>query len=130
MLRRRMRSERGAVIVEFALVVPILIVLVMGIAEFGHAFFAHATMAGAAREGVRAMALGTGSPSTVAHNTLDPAGLGGAAVGTGSACPATAPAPPAVPPNATVTITYSLPSLTGMFGPFNLSATGVMRCNG
>ncbi len=42
MLRRRMRSERGAAVVEFALVVPILIALVFGIAEFGRAYFTRA----------------------------------------------------------------------------------------
>ena len=56
-----MKSERGAAAVEFALVVPILIVLVLGIAEFGRAFFIQSTISGAAREGVRRMALLTDS---------------------------------------------------------------------
>ena len=42
---------------EFALIVPLLIVLVLGIAEFGHAFQVQGTLSAAAREGVRLMAL-------------------------------------------------------------------------
>ena len=42
---------------EFAFIVPLLILLVLGIAEFGHAFQVQGTLSAAAREGVRAMAL-------------------------------------------------------------------------
>ena len=35
---KRMRDERGATAVEFALILPLLLVLVLGIAEFGRAF--------------------------------------------------------------------------------------------
>src|SRR3954469_25030974 len=56
-MRRRLREQRGASAVEFAFVVPLLIMLVLGIAEFGHAFQVQGTLSAAAREGVRAMAL-------------------------------------------------------------------------
>ena len=42
---------------EFALVVPLLLVLVLGIVEFGRAYYIQTTLSGAAREGVREMAL-------------------------------------------------------------------------
>ena len=54
---KRLRDERGATAVEFAFIVPLLIVLVLGIAEFGHAFQVQGTLSAAAREGVRVMAL-------------------------------------------------------------------------
>ena len=57
MTRKRLRDERGATAVEFAFIVPLLIVLVLGIAEFGHAFQVQGTLSAAAREGVRVMAL-------------------------------------------------------------------------
>ena len=56
-MRRPMRDERGASAVEFAFIVPLLVLLVLGIAEFGHAFQVQGTLSAAAREGVRAMAL-------------------------------------------------------------------------
>ena len=56
-MRKRLRDERGASAVEFAFIVPLLIVLVLGIAEFGHAFQVQGTLSAAAREGVRLMAL-------------------------------------------------------------------------
>ena len=56
-MRNRLRDERGASAVEFAFILPILIVLVLGIAEFGHAFQVQGTLSAAAREGVRVMAL-------------------------------------------------------------------------
>src|SRR3954466_15724984 len=55
-MRIRLREQRGASAVEFALIVPLLIVLVLGIAEFGHAFQVQGTLSAAAREGVRGMA--------------------------------------------------------------------------
>src|SRR5215204_7694956 len=56
-MRKRLHDERGASAVEFAFIVPLLIVLVLGIAEFGHAFQVQGTLSAAAREGVRVMAL-------------------------------------------------------------------------
>jgi len=49
----RARSDRGAAAVEFALVAPILILLVVGIAEFGRAYNVQNSLSAAAREGVR-----------------------------------------------------------------------------
>lgn len=52
------RSERGAAAVEFALVIPLVILLVLGAIDFGLLLQARAQAANAAREGVRAAALG------------------------------------------------------------------------
>jgi Flp pilus assembly protein TadG len=126
-----MKSDRGVAALEFALVAPLLILLVFGIAEFGRAFFIQATMAGAAREGVRAMALATpssGGPAagvTAAQNALG--GITGPTLTPGAACPASS----ATPVNATFTITWNMPAITGLFGAnFNITGKGVMRCNG
>ena len=54
---RRRRSNRGAEVVEFALVVPLLIMLLFGMVGFGHAFMTYHAMAAAAREGVRLAAV-------------------------------------------------------------------------
>ena len=53
----RSRDERGAAAVEFALVLPILILLVFGIIEFGFVFNRWLTVTHAAREGVRVYSL-------------------------------------------------------------------------
>jgi hypothetical protein len=50
---RRRGSERGAVLVEAALVIPILVMLVVGIAEFGFAFRDRLTLQTATRTGAR-----------------------------------------------------------------------------
>jgi len=52
--RSKQRNERGATIVEFAVVFPLVIVLVMGIAEFSLAFKDWLTISHASREGARA----------------------------------------------------------------------------
>ena len=52
-----LHKDRGAAAVEFALVMPVLLSLVVGIAEFGRAYNVQATLSGAAREGVRVMAV-------------------------------------------------------------------------
>ncbi len=48
------RNERGATIIEFAVVFPLIIMLVMGIAEFSLAFKDWLTISHASREGARA----------------------------------------------------------------------------
>lgn len=53
LLKMQRDREVGASIVEFALVVPLLMMLVFGIMEFGIAMAQKATVASAAREGAR-----------------------------------------------------------------------------
>src|SRR5918998_5675406 len=93
-MRTRLHDERGASAVEFAFIVPLLIVLVLGISEFGHAFQVQGTLSAAAREGVRVMAL-QNDPAAArtavrdAATTLDP-GITDAQISISpSSCPAT-----------------------------------------
>ncbi|MGF1596914.1 MAG: TadE/TadG family type IV pilus assembly protein [Acidimicrobiales bacterium] len=53
------RSERGAALVEFALVAPLLLILVFGIIEFGVAFHRSQAVAASAREAARLASLST-----------------------------------------------------------------------
>jgi Flp pilus assembly protein TadG len=55
---RRTAEDRGAAMVEFALVLPLLVMLVFGIISFGRAYNTTISMRSAAREGARAAALG------------------------------------------------------------------------
>jgi Flp pilus assembly protein TadG len=47
------RAERGASAVEFAIVLPVLFLVVAGIVDFGRYFFFEIQLANAAREGAR-----------------------------------------------------------------------------
>jgi Flp pilus assembly protein TadG len=55
--RTHLNCERGASAVEFALVLPLLVLLVFGIAQFGIAFFRYQGVQAAAREGARVASL-------------------------------------------------------------------------
>jgi len=55
---RIIKSEKGASAVEFALILPILIILVFGIVQFGIAFNNYIALTHAAREGARLAAVG------------------------------------------------------------------------
>jgi Flp pilus assembly protein TadG len=52
-VRPTVRDERGQTAVEFALVAPLLIVLLLGIIQFGIAFHNYVTITDAARAGAR-----------------------------------------------------------------------------
>ena len=60
------RDDRGAAAVEFALVLPILLLLLGGIIDFGFAFNTQISLTHAAREGVRVEALDSGDAVEVA----------------------------------------------------------------
>ena len=75
------RGDRGAAFLEFAIIVPILLTLVMGIVEFGRAYNVVISLQGAAREGARVLALGNLSPNMAA---VDAAVRGAVAPGLGA----------------------------------------------
>ena len=56
-LRRRLRSERGAELVETALTLPLILLVVVGIIEFGFVFQKYEIVTNAAREGARVLVL-------------------------------------------------------------------------
>ena len=128
---RHLTRDGGAAAVEFALVVPILLLLVFGIAEFGRAYNIQTTLSGAAREGARTMALendvGAANAATVA--AVQPLGLSGVQVSVSpGACPTTGTT---ASDTVRVTATYQMSFLTNLFGDgVTLTGAGVMRCNG
>src|SRR3954469_15163734 len=113
----RLGDERGASAVEFAFIVPLLIMLVLGIAEFGHAFQVQGTLSAAAREGVRAMAL-QNDPTAArtmarsAASSLNPALTDAQIAITPASCPVTYTSGSSV----TMTISYRMPFFSGYFG--------------
>jgi len=125
--------DRGAAAVEFALLLPVLLLLVFGIIDFGRALNAQVTLTQAAREGARLAALG--EPNVVSRTQAAAAGLSPVAV-TVMACPAGAG--PGVDASVTTSYQFSfvtpIGAIAGMFGgsgfgsPITLTAQGVMPC--
>ncbi len=58
------KRQRGQSLVEFALVLPLLVLILMGILDFGRAFYAYSVVANSAREGAR---VGVVAPTTDAE---------------------------------------------------------------
>jgi Flp pilus assembly protein TadG len=130
-MAQRLRGERGSNAVEFGLIVPILLVLVLGIVEFGHAFQVQGTLSAAAREGARAMALRNDQAQAkdavqAAAGSLNPDITDAQISISPAACPTGLSSQ-----NVTLTVSYPMPFLTGFFGAeIDLTGKGVMRCQG
>ena len=120
-MSRTRRDDRGAVMVEFAIVLPVLLLILLGIIEFGRAYNTQVSIQAAAREGARELAL-RHSSTAVESATRD-----GAPSVTIDGI-AQAPCPAAGDGKAKVTISESFSFLVLPLGPLDLEATGVMRC--
>ena len=121
-------SDRGAAAVEFALVFPVLILVLIGIIEYGAVFNTQLMLTSAAREGARTMAV-TGNVGQARTAVIDaalgltPALTAADIVITPGTCSATT--------NVSVTIDYDKPYLTGMFGAtVALEGKSTRRCFG
>jgi len=147
-IRRRLMCERGAELIEFAIVTPLLLLLVFGIANFGLMFQRYEVLTNAAREGARVAALpdycvgataptctdvtnrvnqylaGSGVSGTTTFLTPAPVNVGGACI---------------TLRGATVTYDYSFIGLGGIIKLFpggsgyttkTLTATALMRYEG
>jgi Flp pilus assembly protein TadG len=120
-------SERGAVAVEFAILLPVLLALVLGTLEFGRAYNAQISLTNAAREGARVMALQNDSAAakTASRNAA-------VMLSSGVLASDVTVAPVACSPGAQVTVTihYKLSTITGIAGPFDMTGKAVMLCGG
>jgi Flp pilus assembly protein TadG len=119
-------SERGAAAVEFAILLPLLLMLVLGTIEFGRAYNAQITLTNAARDGVRVMAIAN-----------DPAGAKTAAINAAASVSSIPASDISLSTTAcstgnqvTLTIKYNLSTITGIAGPFPMTGKGVMLCGG
>lgn len=127
-------ADRGATAVEFALLLPLLLLIVMGIIDFGRMLNAQQTLTQAAREGARLVALA--QPNVASRTQAAATGLSPVGVSIESACPVGA-GPGingAVQTSFTFQFTPGLGYLVGFFGgtglsgQTTLSARGVMPC--
>ncbi len=62
------RDQQGQSIIEFALILPLMVLFVVGIFELGRAFFAYIAISNAAREGVR---IYTFTPDTTSFSEIN-----------------------------------------------------------
>ena len=139
---RRWR-DRGAAAVEFALVVPLLILLIFGAIEFGLDVNARTQVQNAAREGVRVASLtANGDPTSLAQVQAAALNAVSNVTGTktvtvtcttpgGSTC--TIGAPSNAGNVATVVVTINYTGITGMFPALTnttISGSSYMRIEG
>ncbi len=124
---RAEKDCRGQSLVEFALVLPVFLLLLIGIAEFGRAWMTRNILTGAAREAVRIAAVQDNAASALARANaiLASAGVSGAAVNV---------LDDGVPfGTCQVTVTYNFPVTVAGFLPglqgknFPLSSSTTMR---
>jgi hypothetical protein len=60
------RPQAGQSAVEFALILPVIVLILMGVFDLGRAFYAYSVVADAAREGARAGVYATATDGQVA----------------------------------------------------------------
>lgn len=134
-LRRFARGhlgQRGQAIVEFAIVLPMLLILVFGILEFAFILTNQIELYNAARDGARAGAIPTGQTRgqmTTAANTAATSSSGAVISCTGKTTTVTFDnSSPSVPTEVTVTTNCTYQPITplgqlvsGLMGPFTQS---------
>ncbi|MFN8137632.1 MAG: TadE/TadG family type IV pilus assembly protein [Propionicimonas sp.] len=120
----------AGVAVEFALILPVLMILLLGIIEFSYAFLVQASVSNAARLGVRNYAINYTAPGAQ-QAAID---LARSALTPGARSPAfSAPCTPMG--QTTLTLTYRYRSITGWFdgilgSQVSLKGIGSMQCGG
>lgn len=123
------KQQQGQSLVEFALLLPMLVVILFGTVEFGRLWMTMNVLTGAAREGARVAAVtapNTAQVQTAVNNVLSGASITGATI--------TVVGPNAAN-NVTVTVRINYNVLTGTIVPgisrtLQLTRTASMRWEG
>ena len=128
--QRARKRRRGAAVVEFALVVPIFLVLLFGIIEFGRLMMVQQVLVNASREGARRAVLEGASTEVV----VDEVGsyLDSSSINVPREAITVTPDPTTITDNENVSVSVSIPFssvslMTPMFYDGELSATTTMR---
>jgi Flp pilus assembly protein TadG len=138
-LIEKIKNEKGAAMVEFAIVLPLLLMLVFGMIEFSIMFYDKAVITNASREGARAGIvydfpdrISTGDIETTVGNYC-----GDRLITFGSTNQVnTSVIGPCINAGDTITVTVTYPYdflvlpnfVTTLTGPMDLSAVTIMRC--
>ncbi len=123
------KQQQGQSLVEFALLLPMLVIILFGTVEFGRLWMTMNVLTGAAREGARVAAVtapNTAQVQTAVNNVLSGASITGATI--------TVVGPNAAN-NVTVTVRINYNVLTGTIVPgisrtLQLTRTASMRWEG
>jgi Flp pilus assembly protein TadG len=133
---KKLRNEKGAAAVEFALVVPILLLLLLGIVEFGRIYNAQMQLTAAARDGARVMSINSvpaqSADDATAAVIASASALHPDVTSTQIAISVSPSSTSVCAPGstATVTVTYPIQFLSGLFGSsITLTGKGVMQCS-
>lgn len=119
-MRTGRHIERGVAAVEFALVLPFLLAIVLGGLEWGFYFFREQVVVNAAREGARAGSVAATGPVAVAEaaaraalraGSVDPAAVGASVVAVQRTT--TDPATGELVDSVEVTVSFAFTPLTG-----------------
>jgi Flp pilus assembly protein TadG len=123
--RPNMRSERGAALVEAAVILPVVILLIFGVVEFSRAYNAKITLTHATREGVRVLAISgdAAAAEDAVVNASSPLDASLLSISS-TACDSGEPT--------SITATYPFSYDIPLFGSatVSMSSTAVMRCGG
>lgn len=127
-MRRTALRKRGQAMVEFALVLPILLIILLGIMEFGLVFHEYLVVTHAAREGARVAVLG-GTDAEILSTVTSAAD----SIDRGSLTTTIVPGVRVRGEQVTVQVTNAVPLITPLFSaifpqnPFPVSGTSIMR---
>ncbi len=137
-----LKDKSGANAVEFAVVLPVLLLIVLGIIQFGVIFFTYNNMVQAAREAARTLAVQEATATEAQQIALNQLGFSGLAY-TVTVCEPDAVPPhgpacvPPLDPNSDVSVTITVPlseatlvDILGLFSTGDLEATVTMRKEG
>ena len=72
---KNLRSPRGQTIVEFAMMLPLLLIIIVGIMDFSILFYDKAVVTNASREGARQGSIFRSNASTGAYEPLNETGI-------------------------------------------------------
>ena len=138
----RRRRERGAAMVEFALLLPLLLLVLFGLIDMGRMFLVQAMVTNGAREGARMVALRQPAADVTTRADASMPSIDTISGGTHAVTPVTTcPAAPTATQAGTVTVTVTgfswvaLGAISGLFPGGGIAAptptaTSSMRCLG